>query len=394
MCAFITSFIRNIKPLVLVPFVIQNLIIGYYPKFDSFVLGNGHNHKNCSLSKAIDNQLNVFAHANDTIYCLTMNHKIFCFKNEVEKHSYMTSIDSLNEIVIISNGCSATHAIFMDQNKKMFGKGSFNQQQSENNEIFLEIELKHLTKKLIETNVVITSISCGKFFTLFLLFDGRIMGWGKNSEYQCGISPKLRNILNPTFIPNLKEIQRIEAGQEHSLCLDSSQNVLFFGSNHYNQSTINTNLLCLLPTKHSFFQGLKISLIKCGGEHSLAINEENGYVFLFGDNNSAQIGNGSYNEINCPFLIQSLPHFSTKIFVNGFLGVFHSILLSKNNEIFTFGCNNNGQCSSIQLEHHITTPYHLKPTEFGLKDIRKIQSVIACESLTIFVVHFSNFKFD
>jgi alpha-tubulin suppressor-like RCC1 family protein len=74
----------------------------------------------------------------------------------------------------------------------------------------------------------ILSVACGCHHTLVVTQEGKLYGWGKNTEKQ--ISPSCReSISSPAEVHGLGEVKAAAAGWGHSLVLDSEGRVYAWG---------------------------------------------------------------------------------------------------------------------------------------------------------------------
>eukprot|EP01084_Bolivina_argentea_P088248 159347_1 len=77
-----------------------------------------------------------------------------------------------------------------------------------------------------------------------------------------------------------------------------------------------------------------------GGYHSLVLMDD-GHVWSFGDNDCGQLGHGDASNINTPKLIESLKQYKIKHIS---CGSNHCIAISNDNNVFSWGDNDNSQC--------------------------------------------------
>jgi hypothetical protein len=110
---------------------------------------------------------------------------------------------------------------------------------------------------------------------------------------------------------------------------------------------------------------LKIIDIKSGGNHFIAL-EESGIVYAWGDNGCGQIGNGSENEYQiAPIEVNG---FNNESVVMISCGNWHSMALTKNGRVYSWGDNRYGQLGIGNAEHS-NKPKHIKMNDFFIKKI-------------------------
>ncbi len=166
----------------------------------------------------------------------------------------------------------------------------------------------------------IVQISAGYTHILCLDADGQVFAFGSNTNGQLGIDftekewreLRCRELFlddmgkdHPVLIPELKDIQQISAGGEHSLCLDKSGNVFAFGQNNEGQ------LGCLIDGKDASYKPVKIQTLKniqqvVASYNSSYCLDADGNVFAFGSNRNGQLGTGNTENQHLPVLIPDL----------------------------------------------------------------------------------------
>lgn len=94
----------------------------------------------------------------------------------------------------------------------------------------------------IEASGVITSVSAGDAHGLLLRSDGKVFAFGRNSSGQCGSNTSGVTISVPTEIALTNIITQISGGFSYSLFLTNEGTVLACGNNWYGQLGTNTTL--------------------------------------------------------------------------------------------------------------------------------------------------------
>jgi alpha-tubulin suppressor-like RCC1 family protein len=123
----------------------------------------------------------------------------------------------------------------------------------------------------------------------------------------------------------------------------------------------------LIPIELNDFNNEKIIAISCGGEYSMALTDC-GHVYSWGDNQFGQLGleesEETYNMFRTrrlkeikPKLIKVKSESNPNVFITKIsCGSTHSLLLSRDGDIYAFGENNYGQignnCFTNQLTPH------------------------------------------
>ena len=74
--------------------------------------------------------------------------------------------------------------------------------------------------------------------------------------------------------------------------------------------------------------------------------------------------------------------------ISGDIGQGHTVLLTNNNNIITFGNNKYKQCSVLNKKDKIATPYYMnKSKEIGIDSDSFIERVIALNFETIIIIN-------
>ncbi|KAL0488313.1 E3 ubiquitin-protein ligase HERC [Acrasis kona] len=170
-------------------------------------------------------------------------------------------------------------------------------------------------------------------------------GFGENI---CGTIGVGNNSLQPVPVPTItpSNIVQFNIKYKHTLLLTSDNNIYAMGYNKFSQLGNGNTSDVNVPTpilKTGSLIGKTISMISAGGLHSLLLTTE-GIVYSFGNNQYGQLGNGDTTEsqqstaqpiVTCGVLFN-------KTIVQIVGGLFSSVLLSADNRLYTFGNGANG----------------------------------------------------
>lgn len=193
----------------------------------------------------------------------------------------------------------------------------------------------------------IIDIKYGFNFTIALSKSGSCYSWGLNKNGQLGNgSTSLSD--TPQEVKLNEQIKQISCGAHHTLLLTLSSKVYAFGFNAYGQ------IGCgyvegdkqLSPILINALEKEEVRDISCGTYHSLALTAK--HVFIWGSNTDGQIGIGhSLGNVMTPFqlVLNPMPEFKSIS-----CGAFHTMLLTVDGEIYTFGFNKFGQIGNGSTE--------------------------------------------
>ena len=197
---------------------------------------------------------------------------------------------------------------------------------------------------------VLSSVVCGdnyvNGYTMFISNDNTVYSLGKHTQGEPGQKEETDSY-SLNIIPSLTNIQSIDCGVEHVICLDIDGNVFTLGSNVYGQLGIckdkETVKYIYVPQKVDISP---IQQISCGGYFNICLSED-GDLFSFGANYFGQLGQGNNEDYNYPHKMDSLPDID---FIE--CGGDHSICKTLNNDIYVWGSNYKGQLGLGNNTHY------------------------------------------
>lgn len=224
----------------------------------------------------------------------------------------------------------------------------------------------------------IASVASGQQHSLALTENGSVFAWGSNYTWQVGhgynedgeyentYHTPLRvhefskeNEESPYERQPLRNVIRIQAGDQHSLALKADGTVWSWGSNEFGQlGSHGTDMNRLAERVQDLSNITEIASYR---SHNLALDQE-GNVWAWGENWGGQMSN-SLSKTKSPYKVQGLPpiqHIST--------GSYHSLALDENGDVWIWGINDFGlrDPQSDNYSEPIRVP--------GLSDIEKIAS--------------------
>ena len=246
-------------------------------------------------------------------------------------------------------------------------------------------------------NTIIDHIYSGWEHNMVLSNKGEIYSFGYNQSFQCGLPNSnllCRNIIyDPTNISNLHNLyaKLISCGNEHSLILSKNNEVYGFGSNE--DGVLGSNniklktfepLLIHFGEKDEYTK--KIRQISCGTVHNLALTDD-GKIFSWGAAQGGQLGHDEKFLLKCSggnkFFYVSRPSIISSfldIKINKIsCGEAHSVALSNNGNVYSWGFGSNGQLGlgfcedSFELGKGLVKSRKLIPEKIDINGIKNIQ---------------------
>ncbi|XP_045676263.1 probable E3 ubiquitin-protein ligase HERC6 isoform X2 [Phyllostomus hastatus] len=184
--------------------------------------------------------------------------------------------------------------------------------------------------------------ACGERHSLLLLSDGTVHSCGDNSRGQLGRRGVQRGD-HPEPIKALETLQvvLVSCGKEHSLAVCHKGRVFAWGAGSEGQlGTEEFKEIIFTPKKIKTLTDKKIIQVSCGDYHSLALSED-GQVFSWGKNSHGQLGLG--REVPSQASPQRVRSLEGIPLAQVAAGGSHSFALSLSGTSFGWGNNNAGQ---------------------------------------------------
>ncbi len=145
------------------------------------------------------------------------------------------------------------------------------------------------------TNII--QIEAGRKHAVALRKDGTVWAWGtrENGAIGDGKPTTLRPLkaIGPTRVPGLEGITQIAVGPTHSLALKSDGRIMSWGTNSDGELGIGTRITGWTPAEvMGLDRVVAIAAGTGGGKGSSGAVRDDGTVWMWGTNTSAQLGNG------------------------------------------------------------------------------------------------------
>ncbi|XP_019887375.1 probable E3 ubiquitin-protein ligase HERC4 isoform X1 [Ooceraea biroi] len=172
-------------------------------------------------------------------------------------------------------------------------------------------------------------------------FTWMMFGWGSTIHGELGLGGiEAENIFMPRAVEftETENIEQISCGENHTVIVTKDGRVYSCGNNDYGQ-------LGHEKTRKRFqlvsgLEAFVFKMVACGFCHTLGINEW-GQLFSWGSNGKGQLGLNSTDSIErVPHMIKTL---ATKTVVQVACGVEHSVALTNDGEVYSWGSNMDGQ---------------------------------------------------
>jgi alpha-tubulin suppressor-like RCC1 family protein len=185
-----------------------------------------------------------------------------------------------------------------------------------------------------------TQVAAGYNFSLALCADGLLYTWGGNQEGQLGDGTKT-NLPAPVALapPAGQSWTQLAGGFWSSAALCSDGSLYTWGNNFYGQLGNGTTTGQLAPVRVAPPAGQRWLQVSIGYAHMLATCSD-GSLYSWGDGYYGQLGNGTNNRRLTPTRVA--PPAGTQ-WVQVAAGMYHSLALASDGQLYTTGYNYSGQ---------------------------------------------------
>jgi len=300
-----------------------------FSKIKKFKIGEDHNlilFENGDLLSFGDNYYGQCGFSNNEEYILTPR-----------KIDFVNEKNKIKDIF-----CSMDTSYILLENNELY---SFGRNKCGECGIDSEERLYYIPEKIKIPEHNIKNIN---FFTssksgyCFLLINKNILyGFGHNFRNILGGGTNIDIIRSPIKINNkFKKIKNIFCGDFRYYILGDKK-LYGMGLNHHGQVCVegNSNFIFVLKKiDSSIFNNLKIKKISLNAYSTILLTKNPSKVFSWGYNNYGELGNGTYENnttIQEIEFFKNLPPYKKIVDISS--GIFYSLALSKNNEIYFWG---------------------------------------------------------
>ncbi|KAJ2996832.1 Regulator of chromosome condensation [Globomyces sp. JEL0801] len=214
-------------------------------------------------------------------------------------------------------------------------------------------------------NEFITSVACGDSVSVALTKFGQVYAWGtfRGTNGIFGFAPGIETQPTPKLIPELKNIVQIGAGTNHLVALAKDGKIFTWGIGEQGQlgrkvvarHAFEASLIPRPVNFRPYRKTAKFPLVFCGGYHTILVHETN-TIFTFGLNNYGQLGLGDLDEHDIPDMVEGIDGTSDVIkSVGG--GEHFTTVLTEEGKVYVFGRNDSGQLGlpSEEAKEHCST---------------------------------------
>eukprot|EP00667_Euglena_gracilis_P000049 EG_transcript_49 len=242
-----------------------------------------------------------------------------------------------HEVRYVTAGGFHTAVILGDGTLWTFGRNDFGQ-------LGRKGDRTQPRQMLIPGSFKVRKVALGRLHTVIIVRSGLVYVCGSDRQGQLGLEPVPGSptnkqfvyatpVLVPLFVKGGRNVTQIAAGDTHTGFLTSLGELYYTGSSLYNQVGLGDSP----DNPRLFMNSTDIRSIAAGSYHN-AILMRNNSLFMFGRNDQGQLGNSTGKKIST-----AVPLLAATDATVVALGAFHSAYLSTRLELMVFGSNAEGQ---------------------------------------------------
>lgn len=230
------------------------------------------------------------------------------------------------------------HSLALDSNGELYAWGN-----NSSGELGNGSTDQSVVPTRVETpsGVTFTQAAAGLFTSLALSTDGTIYAWGANDSGQLGNGTTDSSLVpTPIAAPNGVTFTSLASGFSHSLALGNDGILYAWGSNIYGQLGDETTVNALVPVPVKAPAGVSFVKLQASNFSSLAMGND-GTLYGWGNNSSGQLGNGS--SIPSSHVPSAVDTPAGVAFTDFSIGGTQSLALADNGTFYAWGDNSRGQ---------------------------------------------------
>ena len=192
-------------------------------------------------------------------------------------------------------------------------------------------------------------VAVGAYHSLAVNSDGEVFAWGYNNNGQVGDGTQTERsapvAVTTSGVLAGQRITSVAAGFYHSVALSSTGEIYTWGRGFEGQLGDGTTTFRSVPvqlTRSEAIAGVSFSAISAGYLNTFALSDD-GRVFGWGTNSQGQLGDGTTTQRTTPVAVTTSGVLDGVTIVAIAPGRLHSLALSSDGRVFSWGWNTSGQ---------------------------------------------------
>eukprot|EP00045_Choanoeca_perplexa_P017892 m.270728 g.270728 ORF g.270728 m.270728 type:complete len:4196 (-) comp17668_c0_seq1:27-12614(-) len=220
-------------------------------------------------------------------------------------------------------------------------------------------ELGHMSSRVEEAPMHNTILSKLNPTHIALGFQCTFVIDGEGRLWSCGVATKEPNVIRKLLghaDPGLALVEGVEhlrfsqvAVTHHVLALAVTGEVYSWGADSYHQ--LGREGDCSKPLKVTALDTEEVVHIAAGGHHSAAVSKS-GKLFTWGRGGYGRLGHGNSDDVAAPTRVTSLPDNESVVHAACGLGDAHSLCVTKEGNIYSFGDGDFGKLGHGNNDRH------------------------------------------
>ncbi|MDD3179012.1 MAG: fibronectin type III domain-containing protein [Opitutaceae bacterium] len=193
----------------------------------------------------------------------------------------------------------------------------------------------------------VVAIATGGCHTVAVRSDGAVRAWGKNDCGQLGDGTTTQR-LSPVPVSGLSGVVAVAAGANHTVALKSNYTVRTWGDNSCGQLGDRTTIQRVGPVQTN--PSIDALMLAAGGNCTVALKKSDGTIWIWGNNDYGQFGNGTTSLLTSAVQASSLTGVVAVAAGND-----HSTIVKSDGAVSTWGCNDYGQLGDGTTTQRLTS---------------------------------------
>ena len=177
----------------------------------------------------------------------------------------------------------------------------------------------------------VTAVSLGSYHSAAITKDGSLYMWGYNNYGQLGNGSSGNYEKSVSPIKIMENVAAVSLGCWHSAVITKDGSLYMWGDNEYGELGNGTTNKLTRPQRVA----ANVQSVELGNYHTTAVSKDGG-LYTWGYNKYGELGNGTTNNSYTPVKIMS-------DVVSSAGGSHHTIALKKNGTVYTWGDNEYGE---------------------------------------------------
>lgn len=204
-----------------------------------------------------------------------------------------------------------------------------------------ECETPTLVKGLEDAEI--REIQISNCISAAITTDGVLYMWGDNSYGELGIGSKANRSTVAKRVEGLKNVKKVSIGgngyNDTVAAITGGGTLYIWGYNSYGQLGDGTSTYAYTPVQPKLEEDVKVKQVALGYMHTVALSTD-GQVYTWGYNSYGQLGNGTTTDSKTPVKIEIG---GGKEIAEVYAGAYSTAALTVDGELYMWGNNSDGQ---------------------------------------------------